>query len=299
MLASAEQEFSFSTVGALALLVCWSVPPPQSLTESSTSRCSSAKVALGVLLDFTFGAHDWRLGTSFGSFVVEGGKIEAKAAVANCSRMSKWFADGQIPLIDFLLELGRVGHRTSRLAMATKVEARAVMLELFRWASDIIEVHGAECFSTGSATLPVLRLRSARARRFSCSRKLDLAKMTQQTKGVRKMEQLVASQEALAKRGAAPKTVSFKSVSRFVRDNLYQYYLSARQLWQSARHVGIVADCGRVSGHDLMVNMAYSSDRNIASWGPPQAISGVANPPFSDFEYVDFRTRHTSIFVHV
>lgn len=280
-LMSPEQEFSFSTLGILLLLVFWSVPPPQSYNDKKDTRCSSARRVLRVLLDFIFGAEKWNFEAHGGSFTIAGGKVDAKAAMSNCKSLHWFFEEGQIHLVDFLLELGRLGHRGSRLAIETKLEARAVMLALFGFASDIVEVYGKDSFSDASSSLPVLRLRSSRARRFSSARKLDLARRTQDADGVRKMEQFVASQEALAKRGDASSTVSFKSAYRFVRDNVFQYYLSARQFWKSAQHVGIVADCGRISGHDLMVNMAFSSEGRRGSWGPKQAISGGPETPFS------------------
>lgn len=281
-MASAEQEFSFTTTAAICLLVFWSVPPPQSLTGNCEARCRKAQSALGIIVDALLGDNEWSVVVSCGAFVVSKGKVDLAQALARCDKLGKLATCSDMCALDFLCWVGSKAHRGSRVSHETKMQARLVLSCFCKFLGMVVEVFGrtATLFEKSSFALPVLHLRTSRPRRLSSARKLGLAKQVQCSAGVRRVGQFVASQGILAKAGVAPKTVHHRSADRFVRDNLFHYYLSSRKFWAPLRHVSIVADCGRVSGHDLMMNVAFSCERRKGSWGPPQASWGRRNTTF-------------------
>lgn len=117
----------------------------------------------------------------------------------------------------------------------------------------------------------MLRLQGHRARRISQAKKRDFRAAALESGSGGKVDRLIANDATMKrKRGEDDLLPAPRTSKHFVRDNMYQYMLSAHRAWTHASHVNVVLDGVRVDTEDLVSFVFFSPEKQVGNWGPPQ-----------------------------
>lgn len=266
-----ESEWSFSCVGLVYLLSFWASSVmvrghAETLRERSTVflrlLCHRLLRSRTVSRTATGG---------FGIKIVEG-KLVVEALreqVRALRRASAWKTE-TLPVTDALVSLAGFLQRSTGASEALRSEARGLLVAVvetlslvFDLLDDTVDAH---------ASLPVLRLKSTRARRISQTTKRDFRQVARDTAGAKHAQQVVAIDKSLKRaRGQEEDMPSAGAARKFVKDGMFAYMHSSHKHWASCGHVSVALDGVRVDNDDLVSYVFYDTKGKCGTWSPPQA----------------------------
>lgn len=126
-----------------------------------------------------------------------------------------------------------------------------------------------EVFGHAHASLPRLRGRT-RVKRISTGVKREMVELTAANASVHTPRALVAACNTIAKVKKEAEGESVSSASSYVKEELFQYYASGRQLFEKQKVICLAVDGCRVSNEETDVILAVYPRLSLAAIPPPQ-----------------------------
>jgi hypothetical protein len=269
---SAEAEFSWSTKAVITLMVEWSSGLEGARSTDSQAKHAKHMKLMRILFDkFLCQKIHVKVDGCPAPLVLQHGKVDCAGALANTSLAKTKFGREAMPLPEALSKLRRsvkYGPFCSESkALCSKIFDQLVDTLVCRFELDV-PLHMGHKMHGG---LPILRLKEGpRPRRVSMGIKKDIVQVTGETSSLRTPSQLVSGQAALNKRKGLEKPVTPRGANRFIKQNMYQYWLGGREMWSDSLHVSMATDAGRVGDDDLLQQVYYNVKKRAGCWGPPQ-----------------------------
>lgn len=196
--------------------------------------------------------------------------VEALRETLRALRRCRAWQVETLPVPDALASLAGFLARGSGASENLRVEARGLLLAIGETLSLVLDV--LDNIEDSHASLPVLRLKSNRARRISQTTKRDLRQVAKDTAGAHHAAQVVAVEKSL-KRARKEKDdgPSESAARKFVKDGMFAYMHSSHKHWAHAGHVSVALDGVRVDNDDLVSYVFYDTKAKCGNWSPPQA----------------------------
>ena len=274
MLLSGEQEYSISNICLLAMLAGWGA---NALMRSCGDSMANASRLLSVLVDAFVGEWTFVFRTPAGiqlklvSGIVD--RVHLLEVVPTLRRRLGHATDG-IPIADLLLQLMSI-FKCTRASAAVGESTLTDLLQglLLMLHHNIESSRDLPCWvEAGHSGLPVLRLQTARPRRISIGKKQSISLEVVASPQLKRASQLLAAETAIALRDGAAPPVNPKSVGRFSRTNMFQYWLASRGLFAKPTHISLCCDGGRVAGEELELMALFSTAAMKGCWAAPQVL---------------------------
>lgn len=270
---SAEAEFSLSTKALVVLLADWSAGWEEAKSKANREKHAKHMRLMSIIFDKLLAKKVCvKVDGCPGPLVLQHGKVNFTRALGNSSLSRTRFAKSEaMPLPEALSKLRRavkLGTPTSESTnLCSKIFHALVDTLVCRFELDVPLHIGNQVH----ASLPVLRLNGgSRPRRISMGVKKGIVQITGECSALRTPSQLVSAEAALNKRKGLEEPVTPRAANRFVKQNMYQYWLCGRQVWSDSLHVSVATDAGRVGDDDLLQQVYYSVEKEVGCWGPPQ-----------------------------
>jgi hypothetical protein len=278
---SAEVEFSMSTEAMLHVLLDGGGVTWRSKSEASASKAEKCKQLLEILVGKFAGTGTFLLRPSCLSapLPLAEGMVDFQGLQGTPLSKTK-LKTKPMPLAEAMLALQVMHQPRGGLAEACRAMCLTILRSMVELIVFLAELTGSlgEADGQGHMSLPVLRLKTNRPRRIPMAKKQEIVKDAGSAETLRTPSQLVAAEAILNKRKGEAAPIRPSSANRFVQQSAYQYWLACRKAWDTASHVSLAADAGRVGDDDLLQNVYWSTELGVGCWGPPQVkTNGLKN----------------------
>lgn len=269
----AEAEFSMSTEALLHVLLDGGALTWRSKSELAANKAKKCKELLQILVDIIAGTGNFLLRPSclMGPLPLSDGRVDFKVLQGHPLGRTR-LKTQPMQLTDAMLQLQLLHLSKGGLNESCRGMCLAIlrcMVEFLAFRAELTCSFG-DAGAQSHSSLPVLRLRTNKPRRIPMAKKQEMVKDAGASETLHTPSQLAAAEAILNMRRGEAAPVKPSSANRFVQQSVYQYWLAGRKAWDSASHLSLACDAGRVGDDDLLQNVHWSSELEVGCWGPPQ-----------------------------